>query len=148
MIARILTELRHGRLPGRALIRVGIMLWIVRLAMWCMPFASLRARLSARRDALARRRPASRRGDLARIARHVRLGSRLVPRCTCLVQALVAEQLLAESGHASVVRFGMADAADQRSSAHAWVECEGRVLVGGDVSGYVAFRSPEPHLPR
>jgi hypothetical protein len=120
------------------------MLWVVRLAMWFVPFPILRVRLDSRRDAQARahapRRPTGGRGDLSRIARHVRLGSRIVPRCTCLVQALVAEQLLAESGYLSVVRLGAARADDSRFSAHAWVEWEGTVVVGGDVSGFVEFQ--------
>jgi len=95
------------------------MLWMVRLALWSIPLPMLLAHLDARR---------------------VRLGSRLVPRCTCLVQALVAEQLLTELGYECVVRLGAAKTASGELSAHAWVECEGKVLVGGDVSGFAAFR--------
>jgi hypothetical protein len=123
------------------------MLWVVRLAMWCVPFAVLRKRLDSRRDARARRRPTPGRGDLSRVARHVRLASRVVPRCTCLVQALVAEQLLAETGRTSVVRLGAAGAPGNRFTAHAWVECEGAVIVGGDVSGFTEFRRAEPRVP-
>jgi hypothetical protein len=123
------------------------MLWIVRLAMWCVPFGTLRHRLDARRNSLARRGVASRRGDLSRVVRQLNLASRFVPLCNCLVRALVAEQLLAESGHTSLLRYGMSGATDSGSTAHAWIECEGRVLVGGDVSRFVAFQPADTRLP-
>jgi hypothetical protein len=124
--------------------RTAVLLWIVRLALWCVPFAKIRALLNARR--ISRRNKHVRSGrphhrdDLPRVARHVRLASRVVPRSSCLVRAFVAEQLLAEAGYESVLRIGAARTPDDRFTAHAWVECEGHVVVGGDVSGFAEFR--------
>lgn len=147
MLIRVLAELRRGRLPGRAFMQAAVTLWLVRLAMWCLPFAMLRRHLESRRGRYRQRRLTGRPGDPARIARHLRLASRFVPRCTCLVRALAAEQLLAQSGHASLVRFGVASTLDAGFIAHAWVESDGIVLVGGDVSEFSELRRIQPRLP-
>lgn len=55
---------------------------------------------------------------------------RLVPGATCLVQALAAERLLRESGHAAVIRIGVQKEQKESLSAHAWVEVDGRTVIG------------------
>jgi Transglutaminase-like superfamily len=51
------------------------------------------------------------------------------PARNCLVQALVAHALLRRYGRPAHVRFGVATG--DRFQAHAWVESQGRVIVGG-----------------
>jgi hypothetical protein len=68
--------------------------------------------------------------------------ARYVPKATCLVQALVAREMLTASGRQVQVRIGVANGADAGFEAHAWVEGEGKILIGGDVDRY----TPLPHV--
>jgi hypothetical protein len=81
--------------------------------------------------------PAARPGaDPERIAWALRVASRFVPWPTCLVRALAAHRLLAEHGHTSDLRIGVAKSAAAGFAAHAWVEYGGAVLVGQTDSEY------------
>ncbi len=50
---------------------------------------------------------------------------------SCLAQALAGQQMLACRGYEGVVRIGVAKTDDGGMLAHAWVECDGAVIVGG-----------------
>jgi hypothetical protein len=63
------------------------------------------------------------------IGRAVRLASHYVPRATCLTQALTAQMLLNWAGIEAKTLIGVRR--NEKFEAHAWVECGGRVLVGG-----------------
>ena len=67
-----------------------------------------------------------------------------MPRATCLTQALALRSLLAADGRPSALRLGVAR--ERRGfEAHAWLESEGRILIGGgDVQRY----TPLPTLAR
>lgn len=51
-------------------------------------------------------------------------------RTTCLVQAIALQILLARSGRPSELRLGVHRAGDGLVAAHAWLECDGAVLIG------------------
>ncbi len=76
-----------------------------------------------------------------RIAWAVRVAGRRVPfGHNCLVQALTACLLLRRHGHRAALRVGVARDAQARFTAHAWVECDGTVLVGAPRhASYVPF---------
>jgi hypothetical protein len=84
----------------------------------------------------------SRREDLSvdRIVWAVKVASRYV-RAICLPQALAAQILLARRGLPSKLYIGVRRAPGGRSSAHAWLEYQGRVAIGGDayISSYVVI---------
>jgi hypothetical protein len=61
----------------------------------------------------------------------VKAVSRFVPAATCLTQALALQCLLARSGHVSSVYLGARRGGAGKFEAHAWVECEDRVVIGG-----------------
>ncbi len=63
------------------------------------------------------------------LARAVHIASRVTPGAACLTQALALQALLARAGHGAHVQIGVAN--DPTFDAHAWVECEGAVLLGG-----------------
>jgi len=50
---------------------------------------------------------------------------------SCLVCALVARALLVRHGHPARVRLGVARRPGGALAAHAWVESDGRIVVGG-----------------
>lgn len=63
----------------------------------------------------------------------------------CLAKALAARALLARSGHAATLRVGTAPRG-ARLDAHAWLEREGEVVMGGGERS--ARYSPFPELER
>ena len=102
----------------------------IRLALWLMPFRRFRAWAEGQcqiAEAVAERDPLA----AARIAGRVRSVSRLVPDATCLVQAAAARILLARAGIASTLRLGVRRGSRGELLAHAWVECNGIVIIGG-----------------
>src|SRR4051794_34726787 len=106
------------------------LLMAARIGLRALPFGRLRA--MARR--LARRSPRGTHASPEAIGAALARGSRLVPRATCLVQALAGAVLLARHGHPATLRIGVASGRPQ-AIAHAWVESQGAVLVGTDGQG-------------
>jgi hypothetical protein len=80
--------------------------------------------------------------EIDRIAWAVDAVSRHMPvDVTCLTQALATEFLLGRLGQPSNLRIGVAKDEQNELQAHAWIEIEGRVLIGGkvDLSRYVVL---------
>jgi hypothetical protein len=50
---------------------------------------------------------------------------------TCLAQALAAQVLLTRRGYPALLRIGVAKGERQQLQAHAWVESEGKIVIGG-----------------
>jgi hypothetical protein len=103
--------------------------WLMatRLGLAVLPFGWLRT-------LVARARPtrASHPSSPDRIAWAVAAAGRRIPGGTnCLVQAVAARVLLGRHGYSSRLRVGVARAPGGRLEAHAWVESDGRVLLGG-----------------
>lgn len=69
-----------------------------------------------------------------------RMGARVPWKGTCLVQALAAQRWLARHGIGSEIMLGARKAADDGIDAHAWLKAGDRIVVGGDLEGYQAFR--------
>ena len=61
----------------------------------------------------------------------VTVASQYVPAATCLTQALAAQVLLSRLGHPASLRIGVSRDEAGEFQAHAWVECQGRVVIGG-----------------
>lgn len=64
----------------------------------------------------------------------VRKVSRCVPAATCLVQALSLHSLLKMADSPSTIHFGVAKSVAGVFDAHAWVECNSEVILGGENS--------------
>jgi len=60
--------------------------------------------------------------------------SRYVPRATCLVQALALQAMCARRGHVTALKIGVAHGKRRELEAHAWLESEGRILIGSQGS--------------
>jgi hypothetical protein len=110
-------------------IRTLALIAMVRLALWVMPFRTARAMVAW----MARRRTRATVGRTLSAEQLCAMIGRLgdhVPRATCLTQALVAQLVLCRSGFDPVLRLGVGR--DERNvfRAHAWVECDGRVVIG------------------
>jgi hypothetical protein len=122
-----------------------VLVAVIRAALWLLPFAPLRRLLrspvlgpTVRRRALGRVSP-------ERLAWAVQVASRPVPAVTCLTQALALQFVLTRADRPSCVRIGVARDGRHGFRAHAWVECEGRILLDRreDVARYTVLASLE-----
>ena len=68
---------------------------------------------------------------MQRVVWSVSSASRFVPAATCLPQAIVAKSLLKRHGCPATLRLGVAMDSRQQLVAHAWVEHDGHILIGG-----------------
>lgn len=101
---------------------------IIRIAMWTLRFARVR-RIA---DAMSRRvRADAERPSAERIAWAVATASRVVPRAgNCLVRALATGIVLNRHGYPSELKIGVMKPVGGGFEAHAWLESEGRVVIG------------------
>ena len=102
---------------------------MIRLLLWVLPVVSLQKVLKAFRP---RSHLTTLSGILPdQIAWAVTVASRYVFRATFLVQALATQVLLAGVGISSFLHIGVMKGEQSPIEAHAWVESEGRIIIGG-----------------
>jgi hypothetical protein len=99
---------------------------------WCLTMAPPKARALIMR-------PGS-----DRIAWAVQAASLRIPgAANCLVRAIACEYLLGRYGYASELKIGASRNEAGKFAAHAWLESEGRVVVGDfELERYVPLASP------
>jgi hypothetical protein len=115
----------------RLLARAYFLQWVIWLGLWLFPFARLQHFIEDR----ARKYPDRAKSDQytpEQSARLLQAASRGVPCATCLVRALALHSILLEGNHPSQLRFGVRKSQKGQLEAHAWVECEGTILLGTD----------------
>jgi len=112
------------------LVKAAFMVGAVRLRLWGLPFRTLRRLLARVTQEPAGLHKADR-SSLARIAWAVTVASRYVPAASCLTQALATRVLLGRRGHPACLRIGVVRGEDRQLQAHAWVESDGVVVIGG-----------------
>jgi hypothetical protein len=113
----------------RLLAEAGLLLVLSRIGLWLLPYPTLRRAL----DRVSPSGPEAPREAADRVAWAVNAVARRLPGMTCLVQSLTAHALLHRRGYRADLRIGVherASSAARPLEAHAWVECEGRVVVG------------------
>ena len=116
----------------RLLIRAFFLVLVIRLLLWVLPFTSLQKVLKSFHPRASP--PASDDIPPARIAWAVTVASRYVLRATCLVRALATQVLLGRAGRSSVLHIGVMKGDRAPIEAHAWVEAEGRIIIGGSAA--------------
>jgi hypothetical protein len=115
----------------RLLLKGWLVVATIRMALWIAPLDCVL------RFALRFLRHAKRPAKVEPILWCVTTGARYVPRATCLTQALAAHALLVGSGHSSHIQIGVAKDATNQFEAHAWLNCNGHIVLGGpEVSRY------------
>jgi hypothetical protein len=113
----------------KLLLRAFPLVVAVRLALWACP-SRLVLRYALRCSERANLRPPPGKPPASLIAWAVRAASRRVPKASCLTQALSGQIFLGMHAYASRIHVGVAREEDGRLSAHAWLEVEGRTLIG------------------
>ena len=119
---------------GALLAGAALLLLRIRLALWLLPWRRVLAIVKPPRPEIFPRI------GVDRLERAVKRASRVVPRATCLTQALALGDLLSRHGYASTIQIGVRKD-DGRFSAHAWVECAGIPLLASaaEVALYARF---------
>jgi hypothetical protein len=81
----------------------------------------------------------------AECGKAVERASRVMNDAACLPRAVAAEWLLRRDGHATNLSLGVSLDDDRRLTAHAWVECDGVMVIGGDEAvRYKRLTPPRP----
>ena len=98
----------------------------IRAALWVLPLRQVRRLIRA-----CERLPFHVPADLpvSRLEWAVRAVSRRVPMASCLTQSLALQFLLARTGRSSEIHIGVKKDVETGFQSHAWVECEGRMLL-------------------
>ena len=131
--------LRLSAPDRRLIVRAAGWLLLVRLALWTRPFARVQQLVTVAASEPSRA-PAVAPGRLAWAVEAAALG---VPKASCLTQALAAQIMLERSGARPDLKIGVAT--DRESiEAHAWLELDGRPLVGAqDLERYAQLGSSD-----
>ncbi|MGJ5675501.1 MAG: lasso peptide biosynthesis B2 protein [Nostochopsis sp.] len=112
------------------LISTFILLGLVRLGLWLLPFQRLRKLLFAISQVRVNAQQIDR-TDLNKIVGAVNLSSRYMPgNVKCLARALTTQVLMTQHGYSPELRIGVAKKEGGKLEAHAWVENQGQVVMG------------------
>lgn len=135
---------KFAALPARdiwLLLKSANLLALIRTALWLVPFPATRRLTSWLSRPFRGRQPYP--PAVPRLAWAVSVAGRVVPGGShCLTQALATQVLLSRRGRPSEVCFGIDPSSAQKFAAHAWVEADGMVVIGGPVDGYIRLKSP------
>ena len=143
---------RARRLPASSwgtLARVLPFLAVVRAALWVLPYRTVARLFDVSGDRIATRakKPPKRAAALIRTVAWA--GRTLLADRPCLTQAIACRWLLARWGYATELRLGVRRKEDGEGiMAHAWLEMDGRIVLGGGDSAdvYTPFRPARASL--
>jgi hypothetical protein len=135
------------RLPPadrRLLATAALLQAAIRVGLNLTPYRRVRAVVD-RLTSPSPRNPSAPPASPERIAWAVARTASVIPRTSCLTQALAAKVLLERRGHRARVRVGVNRTEGAALLlAHAWVECDGRVVLGGtDLGRYTPLSGLE-----
>ena len=130
------------------LVKSALLLGMIRLGLRLLPFKTLRRFLAKMTRSITRLQGAEQ-IPIDKVIWAVTLASRYVPKTTCLTQAMVVQMLLVRRGHPAHLRIGVARGEARQFEAHAWVECQGKIVIGGsrDSTGYAPLSSLDEEAP-
>ena len=118
----------------RLLLTVALLLGVIRLGLRLLPFRTL-CRLLNRAARVSVGPAAVNASCPERIAWAVMAASPyMLGVRRCLVQALAVQLLLLRRGYPARLHLGVARGDTGQIQAHAWVEADGRIVIGGSVS--------------
>ena len=113
----------------RLLLDTVVLVTFLRAALCLMPFVRVNDYLARR----AKSHPLRRHIATSRLLWAIRTVAARIPRTTCLTQALAAKYQLERSGRNAQLHLGIAKQNGQ-FLAHAWLECDGETVLGGEIS--------------
>jgi hypothetical protein len=113
----------------RLLLKAAFLLSAIRVGLWLLPF-QLQGRLFVRLSKLLPEYSPDPDAAVAQVAWAVETAAPYVPRATCLTRALAAKAMLASSQCPLLLHIGVAKGENGHFKAHAWLESQGRVVIG------------------
>ena len=128
----------------------------VRWKLWRVPLASRSAvwrehatsQLQAAQTRGAQKLPAF---EVWRRAHAIGRAARFVPRASCLTQALALQSVLSGCGEVCSLVLGVDKSAKPGAKinfeAHAWIEWQGRVIIGGNIERWKPLLTITPQSP-
>ena len=133
-----------ARLPASEcwlLARACVLVAVVRVCLWLLPFRRVQ-RISEGLMSRASSRTAT---STERVAWAVRTSSRYIPKASCLTQAMATQVMLSRRGIPHQLRIGVAKSEEGKLEAHAWVESDGCVVIGGlpDLARYTPLTASQ-----
>lgn len=140
MMQRLFKLLSLTKRDRHLLIGAVFLLGVIRLGLWLMPLPTLRRLLC--RGIKGTKASGANTVTADRIAWAVTLASRYIPGARCLAQALATQVLLGWYGCPSDLRIGVTRGKGGQLLAHAWVETQGKVVIGD--LGNIAVYTPLP----
>ncbi len=127
--------LKFVRLPAaeqRLLLKAALLLGATRLGLWILPFHTLRHLLAKVMEPCAGLQQGPTQSSAKKVVWAVETASRYAPGArTCLTRALAVQVLLTRRGHPALLHIGVEKGAESRLQAHAWIENQGEILIGG-----------------
>lgn len=144
-VRRVLTRILRIGWEGRfALLQATLLLLFTRMALIILPFRSV-LKLSDRIEPRARE-PGEQRDLSTMVWAVTAVGDRLFPNSPCLTQAVIIHRLFLRNGQSAELRIGVRKDQKGKFEAHAWVESEGEVVIGGNAlsKGFVPLPPVTP----
>ena len=142
---RRLRKLLHLHKRDRQLlVSAALLLGTIRLGLWLLPFQTLR-RFLAGITQTADDLHSTAQVTVDKVVWAVAVASRYMPGgAKCLARALATQVLLGRRGYQAQLRIGVAKNEKGQLEAHAWLESQGRIVIGGlkDLARY----TPLPNL--
>ena len=127
---QVLRKFRSLNAVERSLLLHAVLLVAFLRAVLCLlPFS----RVSDYLTRCAKRRPIRQDIATSSLVWAIRTAAARIPGATCLTQALAAKYQLERSGHNAQLHLGVAKE-DGRLLAHAWLECDGETVLGGEIA--------------
>ena len=108
-----------------AFVEALLLLVLVKVALRTLPYSRLTNVLDTYVPVARRAR-----STVTAITRAAGAAARRIGGATCLAQALVVHTMLRRRGHAACLRIGVRRNGGTSFEAHAWVECNGVVVIG------------------
>lgn len=144
-LGRGLKNLRqHSWREGRILLYAGVLTGMVRVGLSVFSLKQVARGLCCAATRLPRRKVLTPTYRNQAVWAAQTAGRWLLPEEPCLTQALVLQYLLLRRGEVSTqLHIGVARGSEDDLHAHAWVEKDGRVLIGGAASPNNYERFPE-----
>ncbi len=113
------------------LLKTCAFIWIASVTLRLLPFATVQ-RLFATRTTLSGR--VHRPRPIERLLWAIAVASRYVPGTSCLSLALAGRTMLSREGYPAHIHIGVAKDHTDSFGAHAWLESEGKIVIGGHES--------------
>lgn len=141
-MTRLLKFLRLNHCDRYLLIKTLFLLGFVNWGLWLLPFSTLRRIL----DQISQPNPKALITPVDKIIWAVDVSTNFIPGAKCLARALTCQVLMNQRGESPELRIGVAKDEAGKLKAHAWIEHQGKVVMGylSNLSSY----TPLPTLPR